>query len=170
MRITGTHIAYLHTCHRKLWLFANGIQMEHTSEAVAEGKLLGETTYTGRAQKFTEIEIDGVKIDFYDANSKVVHEVKKSAGLEQAHVAQVQYYLYKLMQKGIEGATGMLEYPKLKQRQEVPALTAGQVAGIGAWERQVAEITSSSACPGVIKSKICKRCSYEDFCYSTERE
>ncbi|MDZ4711764.1 MAG: Dna2/Cas4 domain-containing protein, partial [bacterium] len=27
MQITGTHIAYLHICHRKLWLFANGISM-----------------------------------------------------------------------------------------------------------------------------------------------
>lgn len=94
--LTATHIAYLHTCHRKLWLFANGINMEHTSEIVAEGKLIGETTYTDRAQKFTEIEIDGVKIDFYDARNKMVHEVKKSASVEQAHIAQVQYYLYKL--------------------------------------------------------------------------
>lgn len=70
MTVTGTHIAYLHLCHRKLWLFANGINMEHTSELVAEGKLIGETSYSDRAQKFTEIEIDGVKIDFYDAKIK----------------------------------------------------------------------------------------------------
>ncbi|HYF67262.1 MAG TPA: Dna2/Cas4 domain-containing protein [Ohtaekwangia sp.] len=31
MKITGTHIAYLHLCHRKLWLFVNGINMEQTS-------------------------------------------------------------------------------------------------------------------------------------------
>ncbi|WP_235062772.1 Dna2/Cas4 domain-containing protein [Indibacter alkaliphilus] len=48
MNITGTHIAYLHTCFRKLWLFANGIQMEHTSQVVAEGKLIAETTYLDR--------------------------------------------------------------------------------------------------------------------------
>jgi len=168
MQTTGTHIAYLHTCHRKLWLFANGITMEHTSDAVAEGKLIGETAYADRARKFTEIEIDGVKIDFYDAHNKVVHEVKKSASMEQAHVAQVQYYLYKLLQKGIEGATAILEYPRLKQRQEIAALSPHQVAQIEAWEGQAAEIVSSASCPDVIKSKICKRCSYEDFCYSTE--
>jgi CRISPR-associated exonuclease Cas4 len=170
MQTTGTHIAYLHTCHRKLWLFANGISMEHTSEAVAEGKLIGETTYTDRARKFTQIEIDGVKIDFYDVHNKVVHEVKKSGRMEKAHVAQVQYYLYKLMQKGIEGATGILEYPKLKQRQEVPALTADHANEIKVWEQQVADIISSPSCPGVIKNRICKRCSYEDFCYSGETE
>lgn len=62
LTITGTHIAYYHVCHRKLWLFANGINMEHTSDAVSEGKLIGETSYRGRAEKFTEIEIDGVII------------------------------------------------------------------------------------------------------------
>lgn len=32
MRITGTHIAYLGACHKKVWLFANGIEMKLTSE------------------------------------------------------------------------------------------------------------------------------------------
>ena len=29
---TGTHFNYYLKCHRKMWLFANGINMEHTSE------------------------------------------------------------------------------------------------------------------------------------------
>src|SRR5690606_22494527 len=94
MPLTGTHIAYLHTCHRKLWLFANGIQMEHTSESVAEGKLISETTYLDRTRQYTELAIDGIKIDFYDAKNRIVHEVKKSDKVENAHKAQVIYYLY----------------------------------------------------------------------------
>ena len=31
MHITGTHINYFHVCRRKLWLFANGINMEERS-------------------------------------------------------------------------------------------------------------------------------------------
>lgn len=170
MQLTATHIAYFHVCHRKLWLFANGINMEQTSEVVAEGKLIGESTYTDRAKKFTEIEIEGVKIDFYDAKNKVVHEVKKSSSVEQAHIAQVQYYLYKLWEKGVDGATGIIEYPKLKQREAVAALTDNDVATIKRWEKEVNEIIESPSCPGVINSKICKQCSYYDFCYSTESE
>lgn len=170
MPLTATHIAYFHLCHRKLWLFANGINMEHTSEVVAEGKLIGETTYTDRAQKFTEIEIDGVKIDFYDAKNKVVHEVKKSASVEQAHIAQVQYYLYKLHQKGVHGATGIIEYPKLKQREAVSALTHADLEMIAHWEKDVSEIMDLGTCPQVIRAKICGQCSYFDFCYSTESE
>jgi CRISPR-associated exonuclease Cas4 len=168
MQLTATHIAYLHLCDRKLWLFANGINMEHTSEVVAEGKLIGETSYTDRAQKFTEVEIDGVKIDFYDARNKVVHEIKKSASVEQAHIAQVQYYLYKLKQKGIEDATGIIEYPRLKQRETVKALSADDVETIKRWEQEVETILASSKCPDVIRAKICKPCSYYDFCYSSE--
>jgi CRISPR-associated exonuclease Cas4 len=44
MIITPTHINYYHVCHRKLWLFSHGKQMEHTSELVAEGKLIHETS------------------------------------------------------------------------------------------------------------------------------
>lgn len=168
MRITGTHVAYLHICHRKLWLFANGISMEHTSDAVAEGKLIGETTYTDRAGKFTEVEIDGVKIDFYDAKNKVVHEVKKSASIELAHIAQVKYYLFKLEQKGVDGVTGIIEYPKLKQKQEVPKLTELDKKEIEDWEKQIDKIVANENCPEAVKLRICKSCSYFDFCYSNE--
>src|ERR1044072_8241024 len=99
---TANHIDYYFICHRKLWLFANGITMEHTSDIVAEGKLIGKTSYPGRAEKFTEVEVDGVKIDFYDARNKVIHEVKKSNRVEHAHIAQVKYYIYKLTRKGVE--------------------------------------------------------------------
>lgn len=36
MHLTATHINYYHICHRKLWLFVNGINMEHNSETVAD--------------------------------------------------------------------------------------------------------------------------------------
>ena len=34
MTPTGTHFNYYHICRRKLWLFANGINMEHVSDTV----------------------------------------------------------------------------------------------------------------------------------------
>jgi CRISPR-associated exonuclease Cas4 len=52
---SGTLISYLHLCHRKLWLHHHHIRMEHVSSAVAEGKLIGETTYTRRPQKWREL-------------------------------------------------------------------------------------------------------------------
>ncbi|HET8572388.1 MAG TPA: Dna2/Cas4 domain-containing protein [Edaphocola sp.] len=101
MNITATHINYFIICPRKLWLFANGINMEHTSEVVADGKLLHETSYPQRAEKYTEIELpasfDGIevsgKIGFYDARKKVIHEIKRSNKVEEAHEWQVKYYI-----------------------------------------------------------------------------
>jgi CRISPR-associated exonuclease Cas4 len=167
MNITATHINYYHLCHRKLWLFSNGIQMEHTSGTVYEGKLIHESSYPQRAEKYTELAMEGIKIDYYDALRKVVHEVKKSDKMEQAHIAQVKYYLYVLERNGIEGATGVLEYPKLRQTEEV-FLTDEDRTQIPLWEQQIQQIVEDENCPEVINKKICKSCSYYEFCYVGE--
>jgi CRISPR-associated exonuclease Cas4 len=164
MTITATHINYYHICHRKLWLFANGINMEHTSDTVTEGKLIGENTYTDRAAKYTELQLEGIKIDFYDARNKIVHEIKKSDKMEAAHEAQVKYYLYKLKQHGVEGATGILEYPTLRHTSQI-VLTDDDVIDIQRWEVEIMEIISQEEMPGVIDKPVCKRCSYFEFCY-----
>lgn len=167
MQLIATHINYYHVCHRKLWLFANGIQMEHTSETVAEGKLIGETSYPERAEKYTEVEVDGIKIDFYDARNKVVHEIKKSNKVERAHIAQVKYYIYKLEQQGIEGVTGLIEYPKMRERETV-ILDADDREQIRQWEIEIEQLVSNEICPPLLNKPICKQCSYYDFCYVEE--
>lgn len=167
MQITGTHIAYFHTCHRKLWLFANGIQMEHTSEIVAEGKLIADTTYLDRARKYTELAIEGIKIDFYDAKNKVVHEVKKSDKVEHAHLTQVKYYLAVLERNGIQEPSAIIEYPKLKQREQI-AWSETIIDQAQEWEEKVATIVQSENCPPLIQKGICKKCAYYDLCYINE--
>lgn len=167
MNITGTHIAYLHTCHRKLWLFANGIQMEHTSEIVAEGKLIGETTYQDRSIKYSELEIGGIKIDFFDAKNKVIHEVKKSDKVEESHFAQVKYYLYVMEKNGIHGCTAIIEYPKLRQRQTIE-WEEGDLENVIGWVALAGQIIVQDKCPDLIHKPICRKCSYFDFCYANE--
>lgn len=139
--------------------------MEHTSDIVTEGKLIGENTYTDRAAKYTELQLDGVKIDHYDARNKVVHEIKKSDKMETAHAAQVKYYLYKLKQYGLEGATGILEYPALRHTSEI-VLTDTDIQAIEKWEADIVEIISREKMPAVIDKPVCKKCSYYEFCYS----
>jgi CRISPR-associated exonuclease Cas4 len=165
--LTATHINYYFICHRKLWLFASGINMEHTSDTVAEGKLIGETTYPQRPEKYTEVAIGGSKIDFYDAKNKVIHEIKKSDKVEEAHEWQVKYYIWLLAQNGIEGATGILEYPKLRETKEV-TLTASDENYLQTAMQQINTIMEDEHCPPVINSRICKSCSYYDFCYVSE--
>lgn len=167
MTINATLINLYHICHRELWLHANGIRMEHTSDTVAQGKLIGETTYPQRAAKYTEIEIGGSKIDFYDAKNKVVHEIKKSDKAEEAHEWQVKYYIWLLKQNGIEGVTGILEYPKLRETKTLE-LTPSDIVYLEMAMKQVKNIIEDDHCPAVINAKICKSCSYYELCYVGE--
>jgi CRISPR-associated exonuclease Cas4 len=138
--------------------------MEHTSEKVAEGKLLGENSYSQRAQKYTEIEVGGSKIDFYDAANKVVHEVKKSDKMEDAHAWQVKYYIWLLENAGVENVTGIIEYPTLKQIKKIEIADADRQYIVEIMQ-QIKNIVYCKHCPPLINSKICKRCAYYDFCY-----
>ena len=167
MEITGTQINYYFTCHRKLWLFSNGIQMEHNSELVAMGKLIHETSYTDRPERFQEVEIGPIKIDFYDKHEKVIHEVKKSDKLEESHRWQVKYYIYIMEQAGIDGVTGLLEYPRLRHTEQV-LLTDHDREELETIVTAIEKIKASDHCPPMIKLAICKNCSYYDFCYSGE--
>jgi CRISPR-associated exonuclease Cas4 len=167
MNINATLLNLFHVCKREMWLHANGIRMEHTSDAVAEGKLIGETSYPQRAEKYTEIEIGGSKIDFYDAKNKVIHEVKKSDSMEEAHEWQVKYYIWLLAQNGIEGVKGILEYPKLRQTKDIDFTDEDQ-SYLGQTVQQIEAIIGCERCPPVINARLCKRCSYYDFCYITE--
>ena len=169
MYITGTHFNYFLICHRKLWLFANGINMESNSDLVYEGKLIHETSYPRRSEKYQEIEMDGIKIDYYDPKKKVVHEIKKSDKHEEAHEWQVKYYLFVLEQHDLTGVTGLLEYPRLHKVQEVTLSETDRTT----IKELMAEMESNilnEQCPHMLPKSKCKNCSYYDFCWSQEVE
>lgn len=164
---TGTHVKYYHVCHRKVWLFHHRIEMEHTSDLVAEGQLIGERTYPQRTERYREVTLDGAKIDFYDPHHRVVHEIKKSDKLEHSHVAQVKFYLYLLRQHGIEGATGLIEYPKLRRTEPV-GFDEGDETLVENWLADIGRITASDTCPERLPKSRCRHCSYFEFCWVDE--
>lgn len=165
--MTGTQFNYYQICHRKLWLFSNGINMEHTSDLVYEGKLIHETTYPQRSERYEELEIEGIKIDFYDARNKVIHEIKKSDKIEVAHEWQLKYYIYVFERQGIEGVTGLLEYPTMRHTAKVE-LTEADRQYIIRTEKEIEALIKADNCPPAINSKICNNCSYYEFCYASE--
>jgi CRISPR-associated exonuclease Cas4 len=176
MNITATHINYYLICHRKLWLFSNGINMEHTSDTVYDGKLLHETSYPQRAEKYREIDLsftlnNGMdlfgKIDFYDAKEKIIHEIKRSDKIEAAHEWQVKFYIYLMELNGIEGVTAILEYPKLRITKEV-TISFVDREYLNVIFLKITELIESESCPPLINSKICKSCSYYELCYVGE--
>jgi len=167
MQITGTHFNYYLLCQRKLWLFSNGINMEQTSDLVYEGKLIHENSYPQRSERMEEVEIDGIKIDYFDVHRKVIHEIKKSDKIDEAHVWQLKYYIYVLEQNQITGVSGILEYPKLRKTEEVH-LTDDDRKLIVEMKAKITELIGSDKCPETINKPRCKNCSYYDFCYADE--
>jgi CRISPR-associated exonuclease Cas4 len=166
MNITGTHFNYYIICHRKLWLFANGINMEQNSEAVYEGKLIHENTYGQRSERFKEISVEGIKIDWFDTKNNVVHEIKKSNKRKEAHIWQVKYYLFVLENNGIN-ATGLLEYPRLRKTEDV-LLAQPDREYIEEIMKKIKDIIESEIVPEMLPIAMCRNCSYFDFCYATE--
>ncbi|MBA4850449.1 CRISPR-associated protein Cas4 [Emticicia sp. BO119] len=180
MPITATLINYRMLCRRKVWLHAHGIRMEHTSEVVAEGRLIGLESYPQRAERWTEIEVSGMlsypaetpielsaKIDFFDPHLGIVHEVKKSAAKEQAHIAQVQFYLYLLRLNGINAMYGLIEYPKLRITERV-SLTDEDILSMQSQILKAHEIIQQEACPERLPISKCKSCSFFEFCWVGE--
>lgn len=164
--ITGTHFNYYLVCARKLWLFANGIGMEHTSDLVYEGKIIHENSYVQRAERYKELQFDGIKVDYYDSKNKVIHEIKKSQKEHESHVWQLKYYIYVLEEAGVKGVSGILEYPKERKTEEI-LLSQPDMERIKEMKKEITEIIEGN-CPKTISKGKCKKCSYQDFCYVSE--
>lgn len=165
MYINATLINLYNVCKRELWLHANGIRFEHTSDLVYEGRLIHEESYPQRSGKYEEIEMDGIKVDYYDARNKVIHEIKKSDKVEKAHEWQLKYYIYVFERNGIEGVRGILEYPVLRKKDEI-VLSEVDRDRLKEMEKEIIHIIEREDCPPREKKKLCKNCSYFDFCYS----
>lgn len=161
MRITGTMFYYYFICQRKLWCFANHISFENESDAVLLGKLIDENSYS-RESKHIMID-DTVNVDFIK-DWKVLHEVKKSNSIEQASIWQVKYYLYFLNQRGIKIDKGILDYPKIRKREEI-CLQPGDAERIEGTLREIELVIKQENMPSPIDSRICKKCAYYEYCY-----
>lgn len=159
---TGTQINYYFICKRKLWLFSRNLEMEQESDAVLMGKILQETTYT-RQKKEILID-DKIRIDFMD-NKGVIHEVKKSRKVEEAHIWQLLYYLYYLKQKGIEGLKGEINYPLLKQVLPVE-LSPDKEERIKEILTEIGKLLASETLPEKLNIRFCRKCSYFELCYA----
>jgi CRISPR-associated exonuclease Cas4 len=167
--ITASLVNMYHICKREMWLHFHNINMEQTSDTVFEGKLIGETTYQQRPAKYTELALGNAKIDYYDAKNKVVHEVKKSDKVEEAHIAQVQYYLFLLEEAGVIEPTGLIEYPKLRKTLPVAALSDEEKKQIQVMLQDIERLLASPVCPPrKTKKTFCATCSYFEFCWSEE--
>ncbi|MCX7914540.1 MAG: CRISPR-associated protein Cas4 [Thermodesulfovibrionales bacterium] len=160
LKTNGIKVNYLYVCERKLWLFDRGIQMESSSDKVLIGKLLGEFSYPREVAK--EMLIDNlINIDI--VGSDEIREVKHSNRLAHADRIQLLYYLYYLKQLGIE-KRGVINYPKMRKRQEV-ILTSDAEKEVEFALVRVQEILSTDKPPQLQRKPYCAKCAYYEFCF-----
>lgn len=134
--------------------------MEHNSEKVEIGKIIHETSYQ---RKKKEIELDGIKIDFFDKNRGVIHEVKKSRAMEESHIWQLKYYILCFKKLGLD-VTGEINYPVFRKIEKVKISNSDELF----LEEIIQKITNivNQEIPKISVSKAnCKECSYYELCY-----
>lgn len=161
MRVTGVMFYYYHVCERKMWFFSRDITLEEGYENVEIGKIIDNTTYK-RSRKHIQID-ETINIDFLK-EWEVIHEIKKSASIEEASIMQVKYYIYYLNNKGIKISKGILDYPLIRQRREI-TIDEQDIKNIEDTIIAIQEIIEKPFPPSRISSKICKKCAYYDMCY-----
>ena len=161
MKITGLMINYYFVCKRKLWYNSRNINLEEENENVQMGKLIDENSYNLETKQIMIEET--VNIDFI-RHWKVIHEVKKSKSIEEAAIWQVKYYIYFLKQRGIDIEKGIIDYPVVKERKEV-FLTSEDEKILKDILKDIEQICLDEKIPPVINKKMCKQCSYYEFCY-----
>ncbi len=160
---TGTQAAYRVVCETKLWLFSNGVSMEHSSDLVRQGRAIHETRY--KREKKDRVVDSRIGIDFIREGDRIVlHEVKKSAKLEKAHVMQFLCYLRALREKGVE-ATGRIDYPLARRTREVLLTPEGE-AELERAERRIREVLALQQPPQPEKKRYCRACSYFELCWT----
>ena len=165
MPISATYFAYFHLCHRKLWLFANNINMEPTSENVDIGKFLSNTTYEREKHEIHLSNDDfDIVLDFFDTKNNIIHEIKKSPKMEEPHIWQVKFYIYVLTQMGLKNVTGEIDYPLLRKKVKVE-LNPDDIQKLEDDIKEIYKIISSDIPPKVIDKPFCKSCSYFELCY-----
>jgi CRISPR-associated exonuclease Cas4 len=94
----------------------------------------------------------------------IIHEVKLTDKMEEAHEMQLLYYLYYLKRKGVENLRGQIDYPKLRET-KVVELTPELEQRIEQAVEEMKQIVNSRQSPQVEWMKICRSCAYADLCW-----
>lgn len=161
MNVTGIMIYYYFVCERKLWYFANQINMEQNSELVQIGKLIDESSY--RREKKAILIDNTINIDFIN-NGATLHEVKKTKTIEEAGIWQLKYYIYYLEQKGVANINAEIDYPLLRETKKI-ALESEDRKILENVIKNIEIIVNQDKPPQIINASICEKCSYYDLCY-----
>ena len=194
-KFTGSQINYYFICKRKLWLFSHNIELEPESDLVKLGKLLHENRYKRKMKEvqIDRIKVDfmesrkvftedkGAEVQTGESNfiqtresaqsnalpqkELVIHEVKRSKKMQDAHLNQLLYYMYYLKKTyAVNVLKGVLHYPLLNQNVEV-LLTEERVKQMEEAILGIAQVNAMLRPPEATWKGYCRSCAYSDLCW-----
>lgn len=163
MEVTGTLVWYYCICKREVWLMSHSIVPDQHNDNIELGRAYHEQTYQ---RKEKEISFGNVRFDVLleTKDCLVIGEEKKTSHFQEASKWQLIYYLNVLKSVGIE-ASGVLLYPKERRRVEVK-LTPEAEQQLSKICEEIHTITDAPVPPAASKCKYCRKCGYEEYCWS----
>lgn len=164
INITGTEMAYLYICERKLWLFHHGIRPENEHVNVQIGRFVQETTFARHDNK-KELQLGEIGVvDWAELDKGIIHETKKGKAPRQAEDAQVSYYLWWMRCHGLKVDTCIVHYPKQKKTRKLK-WTTDMEKQVEADLEKARSIVKILAPPEVTYGRICQKCAFEEYCF-----
>ena len=165
INITGTEMAYLYICHRKLWLFHHGIRPENENANVQIGRFIQESSFTRHENKKEVVLGEIGVVDWAELDKGVIHEIKKGKAPFMAEEAQVRYYMWWLRARGVNVHTCIIHYPKQKRTDEL-TWSADMEQSVTADLAEARRVVENPEPPLSANGAICRSCAYEEFCFA----
>lgn len=106
---------------------------------------------------------ESINVDFIQ-DWKIVHEVKKSKIVEEASIWQTKYYMMILKDNGLDVEKGIIDFPLLRSR-EIVELKEEDITYLREVIEKISNIINCKEVPNLVEKKICKKCSYYEYCY-----
>lgn len=95
----------------------------------------------------------------------VIHEIKRSKKMQDAHVFQLLYYIYYLSSKySVNTRRGVLHYPLLKQNVDV-VLDEARIKELEEAIHGMQEINALASPPEASWKRYCSSCAYQYLCW-----
>lgn len=153
--ITGTLIKNFFHCKRQAWLYYYGINFYSELTRIGKLKHLEEGS--------EEIVLDNIKVDKIQ-DDKVIEFKKTSSNLE-GNKMQLLFYMWKLKQKGIQ-KKGLLKDLTYKKEYEVE-LNEENENKLKEVFKNIQRTIEGEMPERLPKKKLCRGCSFFDYCWST---
>lgn len=158
--ISGTLVWYYFICKREVWLIGHEITADQDFPSLEIGRAVHEIFYKEFKK---EIELNGIKLDFFKKKDKAICEVKTSSKFIESAKFQILYYLYRLKEHGID-AYGEILIPREKKIIKVFLNDKDREKLLYALN-DIKRIVELEKPPEPVKIHFCNRCAYNGFCW-----